>query len=407
MVKSFWIFLFLVMHCAVAAQHYKILPLGNSITQSDDSHNSYRYNLWQKLNDEGIDFDFVGNLQAHFGGPRTFPDPTFDQDHEGHWGWFADEIASNLSNWLMFYTPDIVLMHVGSNDAFFNQSVASTRDDLEDIIDILRADNPNVIIFLAQLIPTTYASPGGNNRINALNLEIPNIVADNNTMASPIYLVDQNTGFDPITDTWDGIHPDASGEEKMAEKWFQAMMALVPLPIELLSFAGESSIGKVHLAWSTASEKNNHYFTLEHSHDGKQFYTIEEVKGAGTSVEQLHYNSVHHVPGYGKNYYRLKQTDFDGKFTYSEVIVVHHLEKGEPSMFPIPADHQWFLDFSREEYDERIIQIFDMTGRKLAEYNYIGSSVFELDRNGIADGVYTVRIKSAKHGIIVRKMIFR
>ena len=114
----------------------RILPLGDSITQGDKDHRSYRYSLWVRLIAAGISFDFVGSMNSNFFGNPVWPDyngQSFDRDHEGHWGWQADQILNGhpltegkeyLSAWLEEYTPDIVLLHLGgkANPVVRNQS---------------------------------------------------------------------------------------------------------------------------------------------------------------------------------------------------------------------------------------------------------------------------------------------
>ena len=207
-----------------------ILTLGDSITQGDSQHASYRRSLWKKLQDGGYDIDFVGSLTGNHEGDNPFND--FDLDHEGHWGWTADEIltgdaspasgsgSGNLADWLAGYTPDIVLMHLGTNDMFRDDSVSQALADLENVIAQLRQDNPDVTIFLAQVIPTTRDD---NDDITAFNQAIPQFAADNSTVTSQIIVVDQSTNFDPVNDTYDGVHPNLSGEEKMAQRWFEAL----------------------------------------------------------------------------------------------------------------------------------------------------------------------------------------
>ena len=210
----------------------RILALGDSITHSDRKNFSYRYALWMKLVDAGIDFDFVGSLDSNCGGSRTWPaykGRSFDPEHEGHWGWRADQILDgvsnegngNLSEWLSAYTPDVVLMHLGTNDALQLQSASSTVNELRRIIEVLRADNPNVIILVAKLIPTNDAN--ANSLINQLNVRIDRFAAEASAEASPVIVVDQNSGFDIRADTYDSIHPNKSGEEKMAARWFSVL----------------------------------------------------------------------------------------------------------------------------------------------------------------------------------------
>jgi hypothetical protein len=209
----------------------RIAPLGDSITQANVSHYSYRYNLWIKLVDAGADFDLVGSMDSNLWGNPSWPEhagQSFDPDHEGHFGWEANEILAGrpgegrLETWLQGYTPDVVLMHLGTNDAVHGQSTESTVSELEAIIDLLQVDNPQVVILLARLIPSTDTLGGA---IPPLNAEMDGIADRKRTPLSRIIVVDQYTGFDPWADLYDAWHPNAQGEEKMAQRWFEALQA--------------------------------------------------------------------------------------------------------------------------------------------------------------------------------------
>jgi hypothetical protein len=95
-----------------------------------------------------------------------------------------------------------------------------------------------------------------------------------------------------------------------------------PLPIELIAFSAHRIEGQVLLSWSTASETNNDFFTLERSHDTRHAEVIATLPGAGNSNQTLHYHFTDIFPLEGISYYRLKQTDFDGSYEYSPWIVV-------------------------------------------------------------------------------------
>ncbi|MBU0764690.1 MAG: T9SS type A sorting domain-containing protein [Bacteroidetes bacterium] len=95
-----------------------------------------------------------------------------------------------------------------------------------------------------------------------------------------------------------------------------------PLPVELLFFNATCDNGTVLLDWATASEKNNDYFTLYRSADAEAFESFALIDGAGNSDQTLYYNTNDDTPFPGSSYYRLKQTDFDGNYTYFEIIPV-------------------------------------------------------------------------------------
>jgi hypothetical protein len=109
-------------------------------------------------------------------------------------------------------------------------------------------------------------------------------------------------------------------------------VALNPLPIELVNFTATPFENSVHLNWTTASELNNDYFTVERSVDGESFSVIgDKIKGAGTTNQARSYNLVDQNPLNGTAYYRLKQTDFDGTFSFSKIISVTY----DGPVFPV------------------------------------------------------------------------
>ena len=97
---------------------------------------------------------------------------------------------------------------------------------------------------------------------------------------------------------------------------------LNPLPVNWLNFTGRFFEGKVDLNWETAVEKDNDVYTVERSATGHGFDAIGTVPGRGTTSLRSSYAFTDNNPLDGENYYRIKQTDFDGKFTYSSVIRV-------------------------------------------------------------------------------------
>lgn len=197
----------------------KIMPLGDSITESTKGQNSYRYYLWHLIMDRGYHVDFVGSRHGVGNGPPANPD--FDMDHEGHAGWKADEILGEIQAWATAASPDVVLLHIGTNDVCKKESVDSTVTDIAGIIDTLRTVNPRIQVLMAQLINSSNCPPA------ALNARLPALVADKDRPESPIVLVDEYTGFDPPTMTYDGTHPNAEGDSRMAERWFEKLAPML------------------------------------------------------------------------------------------------------------------------------------------------------------------------------------
>lgn len=101
----------------------------------------------------------------------------------------------------------------------------------------------------------------------------------------------------------------------------------VPLPVELLDFSVSNQEVYNILEWSTASEKNNDYFILDYSTDGKNWNSFEEIDGVGTTTEKQHYSTTHRDYKNGINYYRLTQVDYDGTETKHKIISVDNSKK--------------------------------------------------------------------------------
>jgi hypothetical protein len=142
-----------------------------------------------------------------------------------------------------------------------------------------------------------------------------------------------------------------------------------PLPIELLSFKAGLINNTVELKWTTASETNNDFFIVERTTDVERFESIIQIEGKGTTKEVNHYTAWDPVPLSGRSYYRLKQTDFDGKFSYSPVQVVDYEgpQFATLTAFPNPLSGQ-NLTVKIEglgEAKEVPIQIWNVQGKKI------------------------------------------
>ncbi len=112
----------------------------------------------------------------------------------------------------------------------------------------------------------------------------------------------------------------------------------IVLPVSLSNFSGIAENGVNILSWTTTSEHNNDYFSVERSGDGINFQAFTQVKGVGSSLEENFYGARDHNPINGVTYYRLKQVDFNGQFVYSDIIALDNRDHSEVNVFPIPTD---------------------------------------------------------------------
>ena len=199
----------------------KILPLGNSITIGYP--HTYRYELYRLLTAEGYDFDFVGSENDN---PARY-EGEWDQDHEGHSGWTTLDIDELLGEWLQNYTPDIVLLHLGTNDVSAIDIGEMSLDDsemhLRSIISKLRTSNGSVHVYLAQILPMLDDFGDPNPRVAEWNVRVDSLGSELSNADSPITVVDMNSGFGSA-DFDDGVHPNQSGAAKMAVRWKEALL---------------------------------------------------------------------------------------------------------------------------------------------------------------------------------------
>ena len=165
------------------------------------------------------------------------------------------------------------------------------------------------------------------------------------------------------------------------------------LPIELLSFdAGLVEDGSVQLDWVTASETNNDFFTIEKSLDGQSWDFVTEVEGAGNSATELTYQTFDPRPYKGVSYYRLKQTDFDGKFSYSDIRSVEVNKGAEISVRPNPTDAVITVAGSGAELSS--MTLVNSFGKQIQSYNNEldnKPSEVKIDLSNLSPGVYFLR----------------
>lgn len=162
------------------------------------------------------------------------------------------------------------------------------------------------------------------------------------------------------------------------------------LPVTFKNINIEIIHNKGILAFSTASETNNDYFTIERSGDGSDFDAIGEIDGAGNSSEERHYEFTDRNPLPGFNYYRIKQTDFDGKYSYSEIRSVRHYGAGNIVVSPRNTDGR--LDI-RTEMDSYEVAIYSSAGQEVSRFSAL-SGHQSVGIESLQSGIYFVKVVS-------------
>jgi hypothetical protein len=266
-------------NAGTVARHYgKLTFIGDSITQGGNGDRpSYRYQIFKRLAEANVPinptagYKFTGTVT----GPQTTPvltthdinGQTFENIHDGHYGWRASWINARLAlpanrrslnrgegsllNWTAqanpqlydldtlgnkvtypdpgatdtgntgtTYIPDTVSIMIGINDlGDDNNSANQVVADLATLIDQLRAANPSVRIFINHLLYTNQTT-AMRNAVDAVNAQLPALAITKNAASatSPVWIADANTGFNAVTMTYDNVHPNAAGELHVGDR---------------------------------------------------------------------------------------------------------------------------------------------------------------------------------------------
>lgn len=168
-----------------------------------------------------------------------------------------------------------------------------------------------------------------------------------------------------------------------------------PLPITLLSYTAVPVGRNVEISWSTASEINNDYFTIEKTKDGSAFEIVGKVKGKGNSSSNVNYVLTDHLPYTDLSYYRLKQTDLNGDVHYSQLVSVNFSNDSRQNvkLFPNPNNGEF------------VIEGIDAANFEMSIHNAFGDKVnyqvnsksmdsIHINCSELASGVYMVNITS-------------
>lgn len=164
------------------------------------------------------------------------------------------------------------------------------------------------------------------------------------------------------------------------------------LPIELISFTIKSAGVFVLLEWTTASEINNNYFTLERSVDGNNFKTISTISGAGNSNTFLHYSEVDYEPQIGTSYYRLKQTDFNGDFAYSGIVVFERKKSIDFTIYPDPFSAFITIKLNDEmEINNSEFKIYNVSGTEVLS-TILMNQITIVETSNLKSGIYFFKV---------------
>lgn len=203
---------------ATEAEPTRVLIVGDSVTQGSTGDWTWRYRLWKHL--EGTAVDFVGpdsETSGYAGSAPMYADPDFDTDHAARWGRWAAEGRTMIGGLVEGYDPDVVVVNLGVNDILWDTSVDTTIFLLKELVQNAQAVDPGVDVVLSELVQTWLLTGpyGTESRVVELNARLPALADALATDTSSVIVAAAADGFTE-GDTYDGTHPNASGEVRLA-----------------------------------------------------------------------------------------------------------------------------------------------------------------------------------------------
>ncbi len=208
----------------------KILNLGASRVEGGrPEYESYRYELWKKLKEKNLTFDFIGTQTDESVYPQ-FNYMIFDCDHEGRGGWTSADILDELYNWLSLTgPPDFVLFSSpAGNDALEGLSYTKAVTNINGIIDVIQEFNPNTTIIIEQMAPARSDIMTSELTIflEQMKKDVLAIAESKTTLNSDVLAIDMYSGFNDSL-LADDVHYNEDGAKFIAGRYFDLLASIL------------------------------------------------------------------------------------------------------------------------------------------------------------------------------------
>ncbi len=204
----------------------KILPIGASRVEGGrPDYESYRYELWKRLIDSGVDFDLVGSYCDEAMYP-SYMDFSFDGNHEGIGGNTSGDILNRIDQWLPIVqeATHVLISSPGGNDALEGLDFQNALDNIHLIIDTMQAVNPSITILIEQLAPARSEAMTQDltTFFNQMNSAVISLANQKSTPQSQVISVDMASGFN---DSYyaDDVHYNTEGAKEIARRYFSIL----------------------------------------------------------------------------------------------------------------------------------------------------------------------------------------
>lgn len=422
----------------LSAQQIKILPLGDSITRDsfsadprpDSLLTGYRQPLWLLLQTAGYKIDFIGSDSAGYGAV-----PKFDPDNAGFPGYSTLQILNLIKTgygrhgnavtdgpYLNYFTPDIILLHIGTND--LDTTTSYLEDLLNYIDDFEDSTNTQIWVIVAKIIngvPYSSITTAYNNNIQKMfDRRVSNgdklKIVDMENDADFIYRIDTTAPYSD-GDMFDGVHPNKSGNIKMANLFYDTLKVLLDnlTLVRLEKFYPVVNRDSVILAWETSIELDNYGFEIERANQSNGIWeNIGFVEGAGNSFNTQWYAFIDDNvnPLYNSYKYRLEQINYKGNYRYLgelEVSVIYtdiidsHNSPGKNELYqnyPNPFNPTTNFEFRITKFGLVTLKVYNILGKEVATIVNkelpAGSYKFQWNASNLASGIYFYRIQAGQ-----------
>ncbi|MFJ8633939.1 SGNH/GDSL hydrolase family protein [Streptomyces sp. NPDC093568] len=212
----------------------RFMPVGDSMTIGSAGEHTWRFRMWQHLRETyGGPFTLVGPRETLYDkeldAPTSYeyadPDPAFPRAHLAGWGEGWLHMAPLVGEAVRQCRADVLLVSLGLIDLGFYTNARQTADNARDFVAGARAANPRVRMVVLPVIPNVRAEsdPPFGAEVARFNELLAKTVADLDEPRSPLLLASPPPSYDIHRDTYDGTHPNASGERKIAGAYAEAM----------------------------------------------------------------------------------------------------------------------------------------------------------------------------------------
>lgn len=344
---------------------------------------SAKYNIALSANDVYLQDDDVGEFDFEVAGIGQASDGTFNKDAQGT-GLVRMNLPSDLNNdeYLMWGHDNTDLNTVNTTDV--DGTIIEAR--LERVWRVSENDNTGAAVDvgtvrltfnLSNLPPTIVGSD-----MRLLITRDDALFIDNDvTPQAGSYNIDNQLVTFSNVSFQDGDYFTLGTTDNTNS----------PLPIELISFSATNVNGKIELEWQTASEKENDFFTVERSDGIGEWQNLGTVDGSGNSTSVLKYEFWDSTPMLGGNYYRLKQTDFNGSSTYSAIRLVILSEIDLISVYPNPFD-QSFTIYGNLDFVNSDVSLYNVLGVKVSIKVEPQNDRLQIKSDNLKSGVYFLKV---------------